>query len=136
MAFRWIGFVNSVRRRGEKAVDVVRTGDRLRFRAAVALELGPDTGERSEGRSSLIANQTTSFFLVSVFGSGVSSTDFVQASERSTAISTILPMGTAKDLDTAKAEFKAAWEALKARTPPEQLAAAYKAMNIRDDPPG
>ena len=45
-------------------------------------------------------------------------------------------MGTAKDLDTAKAEFKAAWEALKARTPPEQLAAAYKAMNIRDDPPG
>jgi hypothetical protein len=43
-------------------------------------------------------------------------------------------MGTAKDLDTAKAEFKAAWEALKARTLPEQLAAAYKAMNIRDDP--
>ena len=29
-----------------------------------------------------------------------------------------------------KAEFKAAWEALKARTTPEQLAAAYKAMNI------
>ena len=27
-----------------------------------------------------------------------------------------LPMGTAKDLDTAKAEFNAAWEALKART--------------------
>ena len=42
-------------------------------------------------------------------------------------------MGSAKDLDTAKAEFKAAWEALKARTTPEQLAAAYKAMNIRDD---
>jgi hypothetical protein len=38
-----------------------------------------------------------------------------------------LPMGTAKDLDTAKAEFKAGWEALKARTPPEQLAAAYRA---------
>jgi hypothetical protein len=33
-------------------------------------------------------------------------------------------MGTAKDLDTAKAEFKAAWEALKARTTPEDLAAA------------
>jgi hypothetical protein len=32
-----------------------------------------------------------------------------------------LPMG-----DTAKAEFKAAWEALKARTTPEQLATAYK----------
>jgi hypothetical protein len=44
-----------------------------------------------------------------------------------------LPMGSAKDADTAKAEFKAAWEALKARTPPEELAAAYKAMNIRDD---
>ena len=44
-----------------------------------------------------------------------------------------LPMGTAKDLDTAKAEFKAAWTALNARTTPEDLAAAYKAMNIRDD---
>ena len=41
-----------------------------------------------------------------------------------------LPMG--QDLNTAKAEFKTAWKALKARTP-EQLAAAYKAMNIRDD---
>jgi hypothetical protein len=40
-----------------------------------------------------------------------------------------LPMGSAKDIDTAKAEFKAAWEALKARTTPEQLAAAYRAMN-------
>ena len=45
-----------------------------------------------------------------------------------------LPMGSAKDLDTAKAEFKAAWEALKAKTPPERLAAAYRAMNIRDEP--
>ena len=35
--------------------------------------------------------------------------------------------------NTAKAEFKAAWEALKAKTSPEELAAAYKAMNIRDD---
>ena len=42
-----------------------------------------------------------------------------------------LPMGSSKDLDAAKAEFKAAWEHLKARTTPEQLAAAYKAMNIR-----
>ena len=41
-------------------------------------------------------------------------------------------MGSANDLDTAKAEFKAAWEALKARIPPKQLAAAFKAMNIRD----
>ena len=44
-----------------------------------------------------------------------------------------LPMGSANDIDTAKAEFKTAWEALKARISPEQLAAAYKAMNIRDD---
>jgi hypothetical protein len=44
-----------------------------------------------------------------------------------------LPMGQAGDLDTAKADFKVAWKALKARTPSEQLAAAYKAMNIRDD---
>ena len=44
-----------------------------------------------------------------------------------------LPMGSAADIDTAKAEFKMAWKALKARTTPEQLAAAYKAMNIRDD---
>jgi hypothetical protein len=33
-----------------------------------------------------------------------------------------LPMGSSKDLNTAKAEFKAAWKALKARTTPEQLA--------------
>ena len=44
-----------------------------------------------------------------------------------------LPIGSAKDLDTAKAEFKAAWQSLKARTPPERLAAAFKAMNIRGD---
>jgi len=44
-----------------------------------------------------------------------------------------LPIGSSKDLDTAKAEFKAAWEVLKARTSPERLAAAYRAMNIRGD---
>ena len=44
-----------------------------------------------------------------------------------------LPMGSSYDLDTAKAEFAGAWIALKARTTPEQLVAAYKAMNIRDD---
>jgi hypothetical protein len=44
-----------------------------------------------------------------------------------------LSMGSSNDLDTAKAEFRAAWEALKARTTPARLAAAYKAMNIRDD---
>ena len=42
-------------------------------------------------------------------------------------------MGSSKDIDTAKAEFKAAWKALKASTTPEQRAAAYRAMNIRDD---
>jgi hypothetical protein len=31
-----------------------------------------------------------------------------------------LPMGQAGDLDTAKADFKVAWEALKARATPEQ----------------
>ena len=44
-----------------------------------------------------------------------------------------LRMGSAKDLDTAKADFKAAWENLKARTSPEDLAAAYRAMNMQDD---
>ena len=44
-----------------------------------------------------------------------------------------LPMGQAGDLDTAKADFKAAWEGLKAKTSQEELAAAYKAMNIDDD---
>ena len=44
-----------------------------------------------------------------------------------------LPMGSAKDLDTAKADFKAAWESLKAKTSPEELAAAYKDLNTRDD---
>jgi hypothetical protein len=44
-----------------------------------------------------------------------------------------LPAGAAKDLDIAKADSKAAWEALKAKTSPEELAAAYEAMNIRDD---
>ena len=44
-----------------------------------------------------------------------------------------LRMGSAKDLDTARADFKAAWENLKARTSKDELAAAYKALNIRDD---
>src|SRR6478609_7677903 len=40
-----------------------------------------------------------------------------------------LPTGSAPDFSTAKAEFKATWKALKARTTPEQLASAYKEMN-------
>ena len=39
-------------------------------------------------------------------------------------------MGSAGDLNTAKADFKVAWEALKARTKPEP--AAYRDLNIRD----
>jgi len=44
-----------------------------------------------------------------------------------------LRMGSANDLDTAKTDFKVAWEGLKAKTSPEELAAAYKDLNIRDD---
>ena len=44
-----------------------------------------------------------------------------------------LPTGSAPDYSTAKAQFKAAWKTLKARTTPEQLASAYQAINIRDD---
>jgi hypothetical protein len=44
-----------------------------------------------------------------------------------------LRMGSAKDLDTAKADLKAAWEELKARTSKDELAAAYRDLNIRDD---
>jgi|SoimicmetaTmtHAB_FD_contig_51_834029_length_338_multi_2_in_0_out_0_1 hypothetical protein len=44
-----------------------------------------------------------------------------------------LLMGSSHDLDTAKAEFKAAWEAPQASTAPEQLLAAYRDLNIRDD---
>jgi hypothetical protein len=44
-----------------------------------------------------------------------------------------LRTGSAKDLDTAKADFKAAWEELKARTSPDELAAAYKDLNTWDD---
>jgi hypothetical protein len=43
------------------------------------------------------------------------------------------PTGAALDLESAKTRFKEAWESLKARTTPEQLASAFKAMNIRDD---
>ena len=44
-----------------------------------------------------------------------------------------LPTGSFPDFNAAKAEFKAAWKALKASTAPEELATAYAAMNIRDD---
>jgi hypothetical protein len=44
-----------------------------------------------------------------------------------------LPTGSSPDFNLAKADFRAAWKSLKARTTPEQLASAYAAMNIRDD---
>jgi hypothetical protein len=44
-----------------------------------------------------------------------------------------LPTGSAPDFNAAKAEFKAAWKALKASTTPEQLAAAYKASGTTAD---
>jgi hypothetical protein len=49
----------------------MRAGDRLRLGATVALELGPESPPKANsGRSAFSANQTTSFFLVSGFGSG------------------------------------------------------------------
>jgi len=48
-------------------------------------------------------------------------------------IPTVLPMGSAKDLNTAKDEFKAAWEGFKSRHTAEQFERAYSSMNIRKD---
>jgi len=42
-------------------------------------------------------------------------------------------MGSARDLETAKAEFKMAWEALKVRGRAGSVARAFAAMNIRGD---
>ena len=39
-------------------------------------------------------------------------------------------MGSAKDLYTAKSEFKVAWEALKARTRAGATRGGHKAMNL------
>jgi hypothetical protein len=41
--------------------------------------------------------------------------------------------GSSRTLAAAKAEFRDAWRAVRAKTPPDQLAAAFKAMNIRED---
>lgn len=41
-------FDDGIRRRGQKAVNVVRTGDRLRLRAAITLELSPDSRKASQ----------------------------------------------------------------------------------------
>ena len=42
-----------------------------------------------------------------------------------------LPMGSANDIDTAKADFKAAGEELKAKTSPEDLAAGHECSGRR-----
>ena len=44
------------------------------------------------------------------------------------------PFGSAASLDDAKAQFKTAWLAFKAKHGPEALAAAYRAMNRRNEP--
>jgi hypothetical protein len=44
-----------------------------------------------------------------------------------------LPKGTARSLDDAKADFRAAWIRFKSEHTPEEFAKAYAAMNIRDD---
>ena len=49
----------------------MRPRDRLGFGTTVAVERSPDASERKQRPVSLKANQTTSFFLVSGFGSGV-----------------------------------------------------------------
>lgn len=43
-----------------------------------------------------------------------------------------LPIGSAQDLNTAKAEFKAAWVEFKAKHGQEALEQAYWEMNARD----
>jgi hypothetical protein len=48
-------------RGGLKTIDKMRTGNRFGFGAAVAPVFGPDAGKREQRRSSLSANQTTSF---------------------------------------------------------------------------
>ena len=44
------------------------------------------------------------------------------------------PFGSATSLDDAKQSFKRAWLAFKAKHGPEALAAAYRAMNKRNEP--
>jgi hypothetical protein len=42
------------------------------------------------------------------------------------------PAGSARELVQAKADFKAAWLAFKAKHSPERLVQAFKEMHIRD----
>jgi hypothetical protein len=45
----------------------------------------------------------------------------------------IAPTGTSRDWLTAKADFKAAWEAYKKLHTSEEFMKAFRAMHIRDD---
>jgi hypothetical protein len=60
-------FDDRLRRRGEKAVDLMRAGNRFRFRPAVALELGPDASKAGQ-RSVVIDREPDDVLL---FGLGV-----------------------------------------------------------------
>jgi hypothetical protein len=61
---------DGVRCGGKKPVNKVRSGNRFRLGPAVAFELGPESAEGEQGRSSFKAYHTTSFFPVAGFGSG------------------------------------------------------------------
>jgi hypothetical protein len=63
-------FDHRVRRCREKTIDLIRAGYRLRLRAAITIERRPDASEGEQWPSWFEANQTTSFLLVSGFGSG------------------------------------------------------------------
>jgi hypothetical protein len=68
-----LGWMARRRRSREKAIDQMRSGDRLGLGAAVALELGPEARECRERAIVMSANQATSFFfLISGFGAGAS----------------------------------------------------------------
>jgi len=54
----------------EEAIDLMRSGDWFRLHAAISVIGRPDANKGKQRRSSFRANQTTSFFLVSGFGSG------------------------------------------------------------------
>jgi hypothetical protein len=68
--FRMDRLDDGVRRRRQEAINLMRSWDRLGLGAAIAIERRPDAAKAVRGRSSLNANQTTSFFFVSGFGSG------------------------------------------------------------------
>ena len=63
-------FNHGIRCRCQEAVDIVRPRYRLGLRASVTIVGSPDARKGENGRLSSSANQTTSFFFVSGFGSG------------------------------------------------------------------